>query len=119
MSIPLIGPIIEAVGGLGKQWLSNKAAKSQAKHDASMKYVDKLAEWEATQADAAKTSWKDEWFALILSMPLIGAFIPPLVPYVHDGFQVLAGMPDYYKLFLSGAIAASFGIKTLAGVMRK
>jgi len=66
------------------------------------------------QAKGSMSSWKDEWFVVILSIPMIGAFIPDLVPYIQRGFEVLETMPDYYKGFLGAAIAASFGIKTLA-----
>ena len=43
----------------------------------------------------------------------VGAFVPTMVPYIHEGFRVLNDMPDFYKGFLGAAIAASFGIKAL------
>jgi hypothetical protein len=45
---------------------------------------------------------------------MIGAFVPDMVPYVKEGFVVLNEMPEFYKAFLGAAIAASFGIKSLA-----
>jgi len=42
------------------------------------------------------------------------AFIPEAVPVVSAGFDVLEGMPDWYKAFLGAAVAASFGIRTLS-----
>jgi len=106
----LIGPI----AGLAGTFLKNKAAEKQAVHESKMRRIDADADWETQQAAASQSSWKDEWFAIILSLPLIGAFIPSMVPYVEQGFTVLSTMPDYYKAFLGGAIAASFGIKTLS-----
>ena len=84
-----------------------------------MRRIEADADWEAIQADASTNSWKDEWFAVILSLPLIGAFIPDIVPYVERGFAVLETMPDYYKAFLGGAIAASFGLKSLSNWGKK
>ena len=104
----------EAAGGLAGTFLKNKAAEKQAVHESKMRRIDADADWETQQAAASQSSWKDEWFAIILSLPLIGAFIPSMVPYVEQGFTVLSTMPDYYKAFLGGAIAASFGIKTLS-----
>jgi len=46
-------------------------------------------------------------------VPLCMAFIPEAVPIVSAGFDVLEGMPDWYKAFLGAAVAASFGIRTL------
>lgn len=106
----LVGPLVE----LGKQWFKNKAEKAQATHEATLKKIQTDADWDATQANNANASWKDEWFAIVLSVPMIGAFIPDFVPYIQEGFNVLNDMPDYYKAFLGGAIAASFGIKTLS-----
>jgi len=42
-----------------------------------------------------------------------------MVPYVQEGFNVLSTMPDYYKAFLGGAIAASFGIKSMSSWGKK
>ena len=106
----LIAPVSNLVG----TFLKNKAEEKQAIHQSKIKRIEADADWETLQADASKSSWKDEWFAVILSLPLIGAFIPSMVPYVQEGFTVLSQMPDYYKAFLGGAIAASFGLKTLS-----
>tara|TARA_E500000318_G_scaffold107309_1_gene116419 strand:- start:546 stop:893 length:348 start_codon:yes stop_codon:yes gene_type:complete len=106
----LIGPVTNLVGTFFK----NKAAEKQAVHESKMRRIENDAEWDITQAKGSQSSWKDEWFAVILSLPLIGAFIPGLVPYIQEGFIVLAQMPDYYKGFLAAAIAASFGLKTLS-----
>jgi len=106
----LISPISNLVG----TFLKNKAAEKQAVHESKMRKINADADWETQQASASQSSWKDEWFAVTLSLPLIGAFVPPMVPYIQEGFIVLSSMPDYYKGFLGAAIAASFGIKTLS-----
>ena len=109
----MIGAVITGVVELASQWFTNKREKNQAKHERDLTRIANQATWEQTQAENAKSSWKDEWFTLVLSVPLIGAFIPPLVPYVQQGFIVLNGMPDYYKAFLGAAMGAAFGYKTL------
>lgn len=106
----LIAPLAE----LGKTWLKNKAEKSQAMHERELKQITGEQEWDISQANNAGSSWKDEWFTIVLSVPMIGAFIPDVVPYIEEGFRVLDSMPDYYKGFLGAAVAASFGIKALS-----
>ena len=106
----LIGPISNLVGG----WLKNKAEEKQAIHERKLETIKHEADWDNIQATNSGTSFKDEWFTLLFSVPLVMAFIPEMVPVVSDGFAVLEGMPDWYKAFLGAAVAASFGIRTLS-----
>lgn len=106
--------LIQMAGGLAGSWIQGKMDEGKAKQQLKLKAMENTEAWEAWQARSAANSWKDEWFAIILSIPMIGAFIPDLVPYIQQGFAVLSGMPDYYKGFLAAAIAASFGIKSVA-----
>ena len=119
--IQLLGPLVNLASG----FIQNKAEQSKAKQKAKLVEVEADAEikrkvasgdlaWEATMAKASSNSWKDEYFVVLLSIPMIGAFIPSFVPYIDQGFEVLSRMPDYYKGFLGAAIAASFGIKSLS-----
>jgi hypothetical protein len=108
------GTVISSVFGLGQSWLKNKAEKQQATHEKDLSVIKSTTDWEGQQAANASNSWKDEWFTIVLSVPLIGAFIPDMVPFISEGFIVLSTMPDYYKGFLGAAMAASFGIKGLA-----
>ena len=115
MSIPFIGPIIEAVGGLGTQYLKNRAEVKQATHERKVQVIKGEQTWEEQAMKNAQTSWKDEWLTLLFSIPLIGAFIPSLVPHVQAGFEALATMPDWYQYTLSVIVAASFGVRSVVG----
>jgi hypothetical protein len=106
----LIGPIVNLAGG----YLKNKAEEKQAVHERKLEVIKHEANWDNIQASNSGTSFKDEWFTLLFSVPLVMAFIPEMVPVVSAGFDVLEGMPDWYKAFLGAAVAASFGIRTLA-----
>jgi Mg2+/citrate symporter len=106
--------LLSLVGNLGVEWIKGKQEEAKVKHEVKLKQLQSTENWEAMQAQASQNSWKDEWFAVILSVPLIGAFIPDLVPYIQQGFTVLDSMPDYYKAFLAAAISASFGLKAVS-----
>lgn len=106
----IIGPVASLIGG----WLKNKAEEKQALHERKLETIKHEANWDNIQASNAGTSFKDEWFTLLFSVPLVMAFIPEAVPIVSAGFDVLEGMPDWYKAFLGAAVAASFGIRTLS-----
>ena len=66
-------------------------------------------DWDIQAQKNAATSWKDEWFTVILSIPLVMCFIPQLDQYVTAGFVALAETPEWYQAAVGLAIAASFG----------
>lgn len=105
----LVGPVANLV----KEYFTNKREEAKATHESKMQYIKNKADWEVTQAEASKSSLKDEWLTLLFSLPLIGAFTG-FEKEIEEGFRVLGQMPDYYKAFLGAAVAASFGIKSLA-----
>jgi len=113
-----IGPIANLAGS----WLQGKADKNAA--DAKLKLTEaeakakillsektSVADWERIMAEGAKSSWKDEWFVIVLSIPLILAFIPGAEGWVDRGFEQLSKAPDWYFYSLGIAISASFGVR--------
>lgn len=65
--------------------------------------------WE--EAQIRNSGWKDEWILILLSIPLIMVFIPPLAPYVLTGFGVLAQTPGWYQGLIVMIFAAVYGIR--------
>ena len=61
-----------------------------------------------------RSSWKDEYWTILLSIPFIGSFIPAMQPHMVDGFKSLEQLPDWYLPMVSVAIAAAFGYRALA-----
>src|SRR6056300_1026639 len=62
-------------------------------------------------------SWRDEWFTIILSIPLLivfGAIFfnqPDWIIKLKEGFIALDELPDWYIWALMASIASSFGLK--------
>lgn len=114
-----IGPIAD----LGRTWIEGKVAKTKARAEAEAAVMinqsKSAADWETAMARASNTSWKDEWITILFSIPLVLAFVPSAVPYVREGFAVLATMPQWYQYGLSVIIAASFGVRGAIGIMNK
>ena len=115
----LVGPLVE----IGKQWLSNKGEKQKAKHEAELKAISNDGNWEEIQARNSATSWKDEWWTIVLSIPLIAVGVAvaiddlTIVDRVHAAFETLNTLPEWYQYLLFIAIAASFGIKGVNSLM--
>ncbi len=115
--LSLIGSAISGLFGMGRQWMENKAAEGQARHAAKMQYLQDKAAWEKFMAQGSITSWKDEFWTLVIAAPLIMAFVPGAVQYVRDGFAVLASFPDWYLYFLGIAFGAAFGVKPVTNTI--
>lgn len=109
----LISPIANLAGG----YLKNKAEEKQAKHKAKMSMIENDADWEAKMAEASKDSWKDEYFTIALSSPIIfigyavGVDDPTIITRVEEGFAALSRLPEWYQYLLFIAVSSSFGIK--------
>ena len=116
----LIAPVSNIVGG----YLKNKHEQSQAKHQAKMQVISNTATWEQKMAEASASSWKDEFWTLILAVPLfclgysVIADDPDVFIRVSDSFDVLASLPDWYQYLLFLAVSASFGIRGADKLMK-
>ena len=115
----LIGPIT----GLAKNYLSNKAEEKQAKHQAKMSVIQNDADWESKMADASKDSWKDEFWTIVLAIPVfmvgyaIAANDVTIIARVATAFEALEKLPEWYQYLLFIAISSSFGIRGASKIM--
>lgn len=109
-----IAGFIGGLFGLGKQWVEGKQKIAEALVERETKALTNEADWDKVQAEAGKNSWKDEWLTLLVSIPMIMAFIPGAEEYVLRGFAALESMPEWYQYLVGVVFAASFGIKALA-----
>lgn len=67
------------------------------------------ATWEIEQI--RNSGWKDEYVLLLLSIPLIGCFIPKVQKYILQGFEVLSHTPDWYRWLILLIFTAIYGIR--------
>ena len=105
--------------------VKNFFALKQAKAEGEIKIIQtaaqNVADWEKVMAKASASSWKDEWWTMLWSIPLIGCFIG-YEEEMMKGFDALAKMPNWYTYALITMVLASFGIRLsdkLKGMMIK
>lgn len=67
--------------------------------------------WEMEYARQAGTSWKDEYTLIVVSVPLVMAFIPGLSGYVMAGFESFANTPVWYQVMVQTIFYATWGIR--------
>jgi len=115
----LIGPITNLVGG----YMKNKAEEKQAKHQAKINVIQNDANWEQTMAAASGSSYKDEFWTIVLSIPIfmvgyaIASGDTSVIDRVHLGFAALSELPEWYQYLLFIAISSSFGIRGVSKLM--
>ncbi len=67
------------------------------------------------QKSIENSGWKDEWFTILLSLPVIGAFGPKaLQDQILNGFRVIAEMPVWFQTAFAVAVSAAFGYRKYA-----
>lgn len=118
-----------------KGWVQGKVEKQRVKTQAETRVMVAKAEaeasvykskaeadiqWDRAAVEQMDDGWKDEWFAILLSVPAILAFCGEWGrDVVTQGFQALETMPEWYVYAFLTAIAASFGMRQLVKLARK
>src|SRR5210317_1598631 len=103
----LLGPALE----LGKDFLKGKAEEKKAIQERKLNAIQNDADWENKMADATKGSWKDEWFSLILSAPLIAVAWSvatgndEIIERMNEACAALNALPDWYQYLLFIAVS--------------
>jgi hypothetical protein len=67
--------------------------------------------WETEFAKQAASSWKDEYTLLVVSVPLVLAFIPGLSVYVDLGFKSFSSTPIWYQVMVQTLFYATVGVR--------
>ena len=115
----IIGPAID----LAKDFIKWKADEKKAIQERKIATIQNDANWEAKMASGAEKSWKDEWFSILLSLPLIGVAYgvvmgdPSIIQRVNEGFASLNTLPEWYQYLLFIAVTSSFGIRGADKIM--
>ena len=89
--------------------LRGKIAYEKAKSDRAAASEGYDADWELAQIK--NSGWKDEFTLIVLSIPMIGVFIPWLQPFIKQGFADLATTPEWYRWLVIMIYAATWGIR--------
>lgn len=88
---------------------------TQAIHERKLKLVEQGLtadmNWEMEFARQAATSWKDEYTLIVVSIPLVMAFVPGLDEYVMRGFAAFSQTPLWYQVMVQVLFYATVGIR--------
>lgn len=117
----------DLVIALGRQafsgWIErgqDKRALEKARVEAQIAREQKIAtaeiDWDLEWARQAQGSWKDEFYTIILTAPLIASVFWP--ERVQTAFEALdASVPDWWIAAWSVTVAAAFGYRKLINII--
>lgn len=118
--------VLGAVTGPVATYFTRRAELKQARFEAELKFEQasgdrraKLiseglaadANWEMEFARQAANSWKDEYTLIVVSIPMLMAFVPSLAVFVEQGFAALGKTPVWYQTVLVSLFMATVGIR--------
>ena len=115
----LLGPAMD----LAKDFVKGKAEEKKAIQQRKISAIQNDADWEAKMADSTSNSWKDEFWSVILALPIIAVVYSvamddvSIIARVNEGFEALNQLPDWYQYLLFIAVSASFGLKSADKLM--
>jgi len=115
----LLGPAME----LGKEFLKGKADEKKAIQQRKINAIQNDANWEEKMASATDKSWKDEFWSIILALPIVAVAYSvamddvTIIDRVNEGFAALNQLPEWYQYLLFIAVSASFGLKSADKIM--
>jgi hypothetical protein len=110
------GKVVEALDSRGQRKHEQKVQALELEKLRHSKQIELIQQgqqmdnaWELEQIK--NSGWKDEFVLLVISTPLIMAFIPNMQPYVSAGFEALEKTPEYYRWLTLCVFAAIYGIR--------
>lgn len=127
----ILEPIVNVVKEPIVEWqkrktieVENESKERDRQHELNLKKIDIAfelakqgqqieADWDTNAQQDMKTSWKDEFYVILFSVPLVMAFIPDMQDIVLKGFETLNKTPDWYMLLVTGIVASVFGLRWL------
>lgn len=108
---------------LAKDFIKGKAEEKKAVQQRKINSIQNDADWESKMADATKDSWKDEFWSIVLALPIVAIAYSvaiddvSIIDRVKQGFEVLNTLPEWYQYLLFIAVSASFGLKSADKIM--
>lgn len=55
--------------------------------------------------------WMSEFWTLVLAVPMVLAFFPPMTATVQNGYLALSHVPDWVRWLIGGSVTLAFGIR--------
>jgi len=94
----LVGPVSSMVS----KWQERRGQVAAAKHEANLERIR-----------AQKGDWKDEFVLIVVSAPILCAFVPPLQDDAFRAFEYMDKLPEWYMGLWVIICASVFGVNQI------
>ena len=80
---------------------------------------ERVAEIEASksvqiqQIISSEKSWKDEYLTIVFTCVLVAHFIPPAMPFMEQGWELLKSAPSEFWWVILTIVSGSFGMNIM------
>ena len=125
----MIWNVVGQIVSTGFKVMQTRSQTKQVKAMAEQKHYERMLdgkiEYEIAKQNQMDNSWRDEWFTIILSLPLLIVFgsifldKPEWITKLKEAFETLNQLPEWYIYALLAAIASSFGLKVTDLAIKK
>ena len=88
-------------------------------HNLEVKKLERVAEIEAAktvqvqQVLSSEKSWKDEYLTIVFTAVLVTHFIPPAMPFMAKGWELLKSAPSEFWWVILTIVSGSFGMNIM------
>ena len=125
----MIWNVVGQIVSTGFKVMQTRSQTKQVKAMAEQKHYERMLdgkiEYEIAKQNQMDNSWRDEWFTIILSLPLLIVFgsifldKPEWITKLKEAFETLNQLPEWYIYALLAAIASSLGLKVTDLAIKK
>ncbi|MBP5855675.1 hypothetical protein KAJ83_01540 [Marivibrio halodurans] len=127
----LAGTVVSGLVKAGLDWVKGKTDRARLKEKRKTKIeaaknkriqskIKHNQDWDMEMAEGSKSSWKDEYWTIVLSVPVVLCFIPGMAGHVEEGFAALGrSVPEWYQVSLGAVIAAAVGVKKIVKYFKR
>ena len=124
-------PVLTAFAGLVSTFIQGRQKVSEKKADAKAKQVEHQGTVDLAATKQMSSSWKDEYWLVVFSLPLISMFISPYIDAIHmlftgavyqpgmlleasaNALSNLDAAPMWYKVIIIMMVSVSYGYRKL------
>ena len=116
----MIGSVLRSVTDAVGGFFDYRTAKTAARREVELERISSGAHLDSVSAGDMSSSWKDEWLTVIFTTPVAVVFYasvwgdPNDIVRVHEAFDAMTKLPEWYHWILLGIVSGTFGLRTLS-----
>lgn len=117
--IGLAGNVVQGVADKQKAKAERKLVEIQAETEIKKKQIAGELDFDIQALKSGEDSFKDEAWTIVFILIILFCMIPFTQETVLRGFEILEQIPEWFSWCIYGAIASSFGLRSLTKFGKK